>query len=1805
MSTTEIRNAATDNYIVLSQYDASNNLEVAIAQALVQSAYDKITIDTSTGIYVSPANDSSWNCLDINNGLDISNNLVNNSAISNYPNGTVTEYSVISSRIITEDVSTNLYTTNISSVACNNNTYNFESLPTSAAYYDANYVFTQNLIADCSDNVTGSYVTGTLDVNASNSKIQYAMQSRWNTVLGPYVDLSTVGPDPVAITQDVNFNTNFAFAEYGTGATDASYESYWFSPASNGGLNVNLIDASYQPINNNLLVQDRDMSGVVLNVNNDVGIFRIQQASNLVLTTVTLDGSSNPINNDDLNYMPLFDGNGQDPLTYDSSKNSLPIPGQMSASEFESLLNTDVYNTVANGWTYIIDVSSNNGGYSINTDHPLVSDLNNDNLLDNPYYMENYVSNDHSINFSNSTITIDPSTNGVSADALTIDIDLTQGERLDATYAGVDGQIILNTNTVETRYGNLVSQDLSGNFVPQVFYAEDASNGVQSLSSEEMTNPILVGMWQKVAQESSVTDPDYWLKQSNDAILTLYADPAGIVNSSFNASDFDFSFNQSPFSGSENIQLWNLSVVNNIIVNPQSFYASADYNPNSLEEGIATTGIITSLLETINYDSYRILLIAKTKEDISLYNAVTAPSVNGWELNYSDPAHTFLHTDSAQATSTNALPIYNSGIVAAINNDASLNYTYTYKTREDAFSPAGLVDYVDISYSILDTSYNVTIYQPQITRIYDNEAADVSYNVVPDTSYNFGGIFYNKTNWELVYVTAKSKYNASFFANYGPFTNLTLSVNDILQTDNYYAIRNKSNGHFAPQTALIHVTYPPDVPPITDLGKVFEIIEPSPGNTLTISGVFTSNDLKPFMSIVQGEATPTNWTNIGTAIETDVYYGLANIDNTIEGSGNLITNIQYTPFSDSVNSSVNVVLDQLNYYIPFVYSQSENSFTLESFSCSPSTIAANTNIGSLSFVGNTNYLTLTNGYSSVTTWNTNDYVLDISRNSLDTIFTVTDLSDNIIFQITTLNNTIFLGEFIVSYIPNDYYRIERSIGVDFLDLSYNEIFTATDYDNGMVNLGPLLQGIYIGDMPNSLSPTFCPNLGSYQYFKVIGDYMSINQVGNASSPTPAQELGIDYNGGSLSFQYPNSPNNYSAIFTFPKYRGYFSYTNTNPDEYYTINRDSTIVTFDVSGSPSISDTLTSNMYFNESFTVDNLQNLSNELVANLGVTGSFNYSIPPTGYNLSYSVTVTGDSVNVSFTNPNYLGDASNVIVDPSATPVVDPRLYSDSMTLKNYGQNDMYTFSGAWYATGRLMAIRPSRVKLNNSAYPYTTFQYQLQLQNASVYIYKAKYGASTFNWLGNPAIKGSQDPENPPSSADWQVVGVYDASYINVGFDIGKKHIVQDPGLAVTLKIVYIVSAPPYYKFEQISTETTDGCPVIPYDYDSQYGGNRKTMYKSYITTTDSALVSVFNPFQPSTTYTDINGNDTTVTNDPEYINNITFTLSSTPSITDAAEDPDSTRYGIIVPGTNLTVDLYDGLYNDTNPGSHTNPIWTGPVTSIPSTPNIGSNALIFRNRDASGAITFSALQYPADIGYSSGTLGYEEIFLTDNSSNWYNIDFKMGNSSWFNDNTPVTYFDVEAHGIKPTLYTVVDVNNPLTQINKRRVYKYTTDSSIDIDASSVLQTFNITFNNRSYHDFDISKNNVFPSTSTSIWQYNDLLHNTVIPNSNISWTTDASYTNIAYVSWAFGNSTTSRDMLIKLFKVQDTQQKWVYIQLEPFMRYLNQFNMQVGSVAWDGSIVAPLVSTRVVELAPLLTDPILQNNTYTTQQYSESTL
>ena len=1203
MSTNYTRDYQTDTYAVLTSYNnyTQSQQEQNIAQALVESNFQASLFPNPSGVYTDPVTDLSWNYFDLSSGY------INSSAISNYPAGTLTEYSVISSKLHHPDVSLNSYQTNISSQSCANNTYTFKNLTSSAPYYDSNYVVTQSLLADCSDNQSGTFVNGTFDLSNSNVKIQYAMQSRWNTTVDFSNGLASVGPDPTAITQDVSFNTLQAFAQKGSSSnsttlqvTDLSYESYWFSVGADGSLLSTIVDASYQPIpnsnnTNNLMVLNRDMSGVTLDVNNDVGVFRIQQADNVILTQVDLNNAGFvDISTNETNYlqnMPMFNGYGQNPsgdLVYNSSKtsSSMYVPGTMTQSQFQTLFNESVYNTIAEGWTFDISINNVTGsGYNINGSHPIVSNLDNSNLLDNLYYMQNYVTNTHSLNISNTLpLVIDASTNGQSSVINEILIDLSNGETLTSTYAGVNGEIILNTNSDTTRYTNLTYNDISLNVIPYVYYSQDNSSNY--ISGQQTTEPYFEALWQKVAQESGATSSDYYFKKNDNALMTLYSN--GIVDNLYEQSDFSFNFYSSTFGSSGDIRLWKVNVTNNVIINPQSLYSDASYS--GLIPGIATSGAITNLTTDLSFNEFRVYLTAKVISDIDLSNAIAGA---GWELNYSSSG-SYLESSSTQAFSEFGMPIYDPSFVQYLVDGSNVPFSYTYGTEENAANPGGLVDYVDISYNYNGTNV-VRIPQTEITRTY-NSGSDVSYNIIPDGSYNFTGSLYNKSSWELVYVTSHSSYNATFNPNFGPFSNLQMTINNITQQDNYYAIRFfdvSNNFSFAPQSALQYVNAF-GVPNFTN--KTIETISRTGG--LSISGTFKANDLKPFKSYAQGGNKDTNtWTNITTLNQSDVYYGINN-NYTIDTSsvslnqGELVTNFEYTPFSNSTNTSIILNLTSQHYYVPFTYDLS-NVNILTSFEANTSNLSSNTNIGKTSMSGtnNTNsYLTLTDGYSNVneTSWVSTNYDLSVNQTGSKTTFTVTDLSHNTIFTIVSLNNTIFLGDYIVTYIPTDYYRTDRLLG-SVSSPVFSEQFIRTTYPvapNGRNQVilgasGEILQGLSIGTNNSVNLSTSNVTLGSWQQFRVIGDYMNINEKGTTTSPTANEELGISgYNSGGLDFTYVSGVN-HSATFKFGLYRGYYS-NNSSINQYYTISRGKTESTFDVSGVSlsNITQTLTSNMFYN-------------------------------------------------------------------------------------------------------------------------------------------------------------------------------------------------------------------------------------------------------------------------------------------------------------------------------------------------------------------------------------------------------------------------------------------------------------------------------------------------------------------------------------------------------------------------------------------------------------------------------------------------
>jgi hypothetical protein len=285
----------------------------------------------------------------------------------------------------------------------------------------------------------------------------------------------------------------------------------------------------------------------------------------------------------------------------------------------------------------------------------------------------------------------------------------------------------------------------------------------------------------------------------------------------------------------------------------------------------------------------------------------------------------------------------------------------------------------------------------------------------------------------------------------------------------------------------------------------------------------------------------------------------------------------------------------------------------------------------------------------------------------------------------------------------------------------------------------------------------------------------------------------------------------------------------------------------------------------------------------------------------------------------------------------------------------------------------------------------------------------------------------------------------------------------------------------------------------------------------------------------------------------------------------------------------------------------IYNGPITSISSKLDVDNTKIVLgANRVNNGIISFSVVQNPQDIGYNS----YRDIFKSDEQTHYYNIDFNLGDPCWFKNDNPIILFTAIADGIKPTLYTVVDLNNPISKVNSRRVYKYESLNSVNgIDSSlDTLQSISLVFRSRKYCDVPVVEDSTSISeyAENATWNYLDRLLITTVDSSSITWSEDTSFTDNVYVSWAFGNSETATKMPTDLFYVENEGRKWVYITLLPFQTMLNQYGLTVSEIAWDGSLYTPLVTTRVLSLQPGLSNPALSaSRNYEIEQYSVSSL
>jgi hypothetical protein len=1802
MAAEYVRSSLTDEYnVMFSQVSdcTAEQAEKVIMNALITAS----NFDVSSNTYQSTSGgrNITW-------GREkLADNLIDSCAISNYPNGTVTSKSVLS---IESDPVYHPLQEKITSMSAKSgyvpdgdkNTSSLKLLDCSP-FYDATYVIDQSIVQECFNTFAATSVTtsatedahakASFDLSNTNILIQHAMQSKWNTHAGPYENLGTCGDNPTAMSQDASFNTTKAFGMSGTSlAGEANYSSQWAqSSRADGKVTFVTVSDAFQPCKNNLRVSDRTNYDASLNLDNDVGMYKIVQSAPIIdvafLCYDFVDSSTNVaselvVNNN----APIFDRNKPVSFGASSSKSVCEVPQSLNESQLFAMLGSAAGDNVSDNWKFNVEIATTaNSGYNLSGAHPLIETLDNSNLKDSIFYMENYVSDNHEIAFSNGSVTVTASDNGVPATATLMTVDLNNGEKLPSEHESVNGRCIIDSNTATTRTGDISNNGMS-NITASVFYTGESTTGLGPISDAEKNSAYFAISAQKVVQDTS-TDTVKFLS-NNDAIVNLYTEADGIVNHAFDASNYNFVYTNNT---SDNV-VWRLNSTNELLNKQPSLSLDENYT-QTLKDSNPTMNIYGTFKgldsDNITYHEFRNKLTAKKLTDLGL-NAVVNGTM-GWSLAYSDPSDNFLKTDGNTAAYTQKvahLPnLENSQdpLLSYLNTaGASLNYKYEYLpyycetgTTKRIYTCDSLL----LTYSPVNNASNVTEYNIQIPTTNTTKDVQISETFVTVSPTDYKDLLISRTaqtfvkaNAVLKLRTVTNSIDVKFPALYGPFSNIDMCIKDIIQVSTDYVVFY--NGVLTYDIILKKSTVPAEMA-ILSKYELTESYTLNGSPTLILEGSLVVNDLKPFTGVFQGKDLSNNFVTITTGTtDVDTYYSLDTKYDLDFGSPMLptVTTVMWYEYDQS-----DLILDREFYYVPFILSE-DAVYSIESFTFNVDTIID-------TLAGSSKFLTSADGYAAANTkWVTSEYNVTVVTESNNTTLTVKKTNGDEVFHITFTDIITNFGGYLISHFQSDIWRFIRTLGVSAINSTSVETFALTDYsvDSENRNVLPVSgsPGVYLYSNKNGSSAFDSSTIstGSRMSFRVLGDYVSANLVGIAGTPSSSNELT-----NSLSFQYTNpiNANEYSAAINLPWYRGYVSPTPlVRTLQHYTINRQKLNVDFNVkrAGATLLTQRLTTHL--NEVFVVDALFDSGTSNSFNLNLKSKLLYSIPPTSiyslpipYTFSYPIDIIGDRVTVTM-------DVANSYTTP-------PPFVNKSTTLKD---NNLYTFSGIGPVT-----IRPSRVKLYNSDFMFNKFSYLIHY-SSSDFVVKKAFAVSTgltTNHLGDPYYHNEWIPFKTLSTYEEKVNGI----------NIGSKNIGQISTKREMSEVVsYFISCAPYLKFETISTA---GNPLIPYNYATTYTSNKIERYLAYTGETNT-----FNPFKPNFVIRDNSNNDLSITtNDANYINDIAFTYISNPSLNDMFKSANNSRFGIIVPGVLLTITMYasKAITSGVSVGLQ---LCKMPITAIQSSlPNIDENInIVFRNRENNGSINFSLIESLALASLGTQTNeSYATVFKTPSTpaqSTWYNINFNIGNSSW--NNLASNTFQITVDGVKAKLYTVVDVNK--SQKNVRRIYKYEMITAIDLYEYKInrAQSLNLPFSGaRVYYDYELP-NNSYSSTAASIQDYDALL-SSVTPalSGSINWSSEAdsdydSATSV-YVSWAFGNRESSLNMPVKMFDILSSQRQWVFLKLAPFMQFKNQFGLTVSEISWDGSVVAPTIKTSNNNI-PGYTPGLHINNNSTLQEYSIST-
>jgi hypothetical protein len=1593
---------------------------------------------------------------------------------------------------------------------------------------------------------------------------------------------NTSGIRNMYVIEETTFNT--------TKALGKEINKYFTLDASYGTRNtVNL------PLLNDASTNDIDiiMTNLAEIDINNCGTYRIQQ-------------------NADLPNVEIYNENG---LLPDASVNEIPIHITNNISQNTTLTRLPVDNITPPQWRSIFnritDITlpeykfevnitrniDNKSGIGFNTDTDNKSNalitLDDSNLAENPYFIKEWADKEGKLTFEPASVTLQNSTNG---DALNITnglISLDTGrEGLTHNDHNNNGTIFIqkfapsNRTHILNEDGVLDSSSIDEALTPAIYYANEYS----SFISEENKLNNYIEYTAQMVFKSPFHDKTHFIKNNTSALNLIVGE--NVVNDNFETSDWKL---ESTNGVDDLNEVWKIISQSRL----NSYEALRD-SLGSKVQNVSTSAFIQNIKTPVSIGAInaKANIDLKSVSDLSFYNSFTQ---NGWTLSSSGNNGLLVSSSNAafapDVSTFFPLPTQMgelvSGSLASIPFKVEFNPgNLDANGRVKSELVSDFADIVKITWGTPGNLHSLQIPQEKITKI-ENTSSFVSVDVDP-IDYTLIGELANRDILLTKYTSTK-RYRIKFDMGLRPFSSLVATSPLYVITSNYYIAKDVYSGDILPLADLSFIVAKTALS--VNYTQIEELITST--TALSVTSTITSDDVKEFNVKITMQDGDDNLIDISQTNPLSSFYAknstifnlISEFDkNTTESDISLL--LQYQYLNTNADETVVIFNDYNGYSINFK-NDYKNNFSLYSWSSQVNSIGDNSLIKD-----NQRYISPSNGFSSLNGhWvpsNLSNYNLNISyagTNESETVLTIVRKDNNNIVHTITLSNNkaVTVPIYISRSNMFDTWRIIKKVGDNLLNLrNSSERFMSTKYIDSIqaTNRFQIENGVQLTKSILTMNTIQTP--GKSINFRLLSDNVRISLVTNILTTTQEELSPITWDSSSntgLQFKFIGNLDSFSKTLTLKYYRGYLG--TDSVIQRYIIQREITKMTIEwKNNSPDIGkptyykqDNIVS---YSKTVETDNKKYVNNILpydsssvvittetpFKDLGLLLLPNFSMLADNDVREYNLYTKGDSITIKIVNPNY----TNAPIYPDI-----------NKSLKDYL---IYSFSGSNYNnTNENLKLFSSKLKIKEN------LKYSITLMHRRLAIYKDN------NYLGNPVLKGEMDPlvNSPPNNWGNEIIsGLYSESL--AGLNIPGYIIKRRPNTNYDESISFFVVHPPMLRFNimpylscPLTLPIENMIDTTPISASSDTRTNSITSKQFCLPVVDASgsdLGPKYEPFKSSISFTHINGDIVTVTNDNSKFNDVLF-YNKEPRVASAfVNSPINNVFKFNVTGSSIKIDFYMGLITDASSSSLLT-LYNGFASDLLSL-------------DASASFSNTLIKLSAPTSYRSGAqvsflqtgtpryvIPANTIFGINNSTN---ITFTVPNFFLGQVTNPIKLNLPTGPGTEINLYTRAIIKGYDNGQPKIMLYKYIPTSTV-VDWNnftlSEKSVINCLFSSRMKKTFELPHRTL---QQTSIQTFDELLK--LIPKSEIvnsTWETDASFNSSVRFTFSSLNIDCIQSTLPKFMSPPNNigYAKFNVVTRTKALKITDKFGYPLADIDHDGISRVTTLSTGCILLNNVIND------------------